>query len=186
MKKRKMYDMALAMKGFYTLAIMALLAGCFSQRTTSIVGGDYDAAKDATNYFVMPYGEVSLPGKWEKCGYNKESSQQFFKNKDSVIVAVSFTRYDKYEFNKDGVLKGNDFVKAFYEWDSKYFESNGFSRQILETDLTKQSIIYRIYGEKVNTYFLIKEKNGYVSNYSINYTDKWSESEKIQFLKSLI
>ena len=186
MKKSKKYDVALAIKEFYVLAIMVLLAGCFSQRTTSIVGGDYDASKDVTNYFVIPYGEVSLPGKWEKCGYNKESSQQFFMNKDSVIVAFSFTRYDKYEFNKDGVLKGNDFVKAFYEWDSKYFESNGLNRQILETDLTKQSIIYRIDGEKANKYFLIREKNGNVGNYSINYTDKWSESEKIQFLKSLI
>ena len=184
--KSKTYAIALAMKGFYVLAIMVLLAGCVSQKTSSIVGGDYDAAKDATDYFVMPYGQVSLPGKWEKWRYNEEARQQFFVNKDSVIVAVSFAQYDKYEFNKDGELKVNDFVKAFYEWDSKYFESNGFSRQILETDLTKQSIIYRIYGEKVNTYFLIKEKNGYVSNYSINYTDKWSESEKIQFLKSLI
>lgn len=186
MKKDKTYYMTLAMKAFHVLAIMALLTGCFSQRTTSIVGGDYDAAKDATDYFVLPYGQASLPGKWEKCGYNKESSQQFFKNRDSVIVAVSFTRYDKYEFNKDGALKGIDFVKAFYEWDSKYFESNGYNRQILETDLTNQYIIYRIYGEKANTYFLIREKNGYVSNFSVNYTNKWTESEKIQFLKSLI
>ena len=159
--------------------------GCFSQRTSTIVGGGYDAAKDATNYLVFPYGEVSLPGKWEKCGYNKEACQQFFRNRDSVIVAISFAQYNRYEFNKDGAFKGNDFVKAFYEWDSKYFVSNGFNRIILETDMTKQSIIYRIFGDKVNTYFLVREKDGHVSNISIHYTDKWSESEKIQFLKSL-
>ena len=123
---------------------------------------------------------------YQSMGNNEEAKQQFFKNQDSVIVAVSFARYDKYEFNMEGALKGNDFVKAFYEWDSKYFESNGYKRQVLESDLTGQYIIYRIYGEKVNTYFLIRVKDGYVSNISINYTDKWTESKKIQFLKGLI
>ena len=165
--------------------IVAFLTGCVSQRVTTIVGGDYDAAKNVTDYFVLPYGKVSFPGKWEKCGYNQESHQQFFINQDSIVVAVSFSPYKKFEFNKDGSLKGNDFVKAFYEWDSKYFESKGYKRQVLETDEEKQSIIYRIYGERANTYFLVGEKNGYVSNFSISITDKWTESEKIQFLKSL-
>ena len=50
-------------------------------------------------------------------------------------------------------------------------------------------MIYRIYGEiekgKFDTYFLVGERNGFVSNYSIMDTDKWTEKYKIDFLKRL-
>ena len=92
-------------KAFLALALLcavAMMAGCVSSYTSTIVGGDYDAKKNATDYFVLPFGQVSIPGKWEKWAYNPSARQQFFINEDSVIVAVVFGRTDKYEFNKDG------------------------------------------------------------------------------------
>ena len=64
------------------LSILILLTGCGSskQATSTLVGGDYDAAKNVTEYFVIPYGSVSLPGKWEKGKYDQSSRQQFFLN----------------------------------------------------------------------------------------------------------
>ena len=79
-----------------------------------------------------------------------------------------------------------DFLSTFYEWESEYFKSNGYEAMIIETDTASQYIIYRIYSETANTYFLVGVKsNGNVSNLSINYTDKWTEEEKISFLKNL-
>ena len=166
------------------------LISCGSNKATTLVGGEYNEAKNITEYFVIPYGSVSLPGKWEKRNYDNVSKQQFFMNEDSVIVAVAFGRYDSYEFNRDGKLKGYDFVKAMYEWDSSYFQDTfGFQRKIIETDESKNYIIYNISNPQkensVNTFFLIREKNGNVSNFSVNYTDKWTEDEKIRFLKNL-
>ena len=133
----------------------------------------------------MPYGKTALPGKWEKSGYNQVSRQQFFRNQDSIEVAVAFGRYDYYEFNKDGFLKGFDFIQAFYEWDSKYFEDQGLNRLLIEEDRDNNYIIYRIFGPKANTYFLITEKNGNIGSFSVNSTDKWTETEKLEFLKNL-
>ena len=77
----------------------------------------------------------NFPGHWEKTSYNSISRQQFFRNQDSVIIAISFGRFDKYEFNMNGAEAGYNFIKAFYEWDSKYFvESHGLKRQVLESD----------------------------------------------------
>ena len=175
-------------KGIILFAAVVSFISCGSakQATSTIVGGDYDAKKNTTEYFVFPYGQVSIPGKWEKTSYNSVSRQQFFRNDESVNIAVSFGPYDKYEFNKDGSLKGYEFVEAFYEWESKYFVSNGLECKILETDKGNKHILYRVFGDKFDTYFLICEKNGFVSNFSINATDKWTEQQKVDFLKSLL
>jgi len=177
-------------KTFLLLTITILLTNCATQRTSTIVGVNYNETKNETNYFVVPYGSVTLPGKWEKTNYNTISRQQFFINQDSVIIAIAFGRFDKYEFNMDGSQKGYDFVKSYYEWDSKYFvDSHGLKRQPLESDSTNNYVVYRIFGQieksKLDTYFLIGEKNGNISNFSISDTDKWTESEKTKFLKNL-
>lgn len=178
------------LKPFLFFIVIILLTSCATQRTSTIVGGEYNMSKDKTEYFVLPYGSVVIPGKWEKSHYNTTSRQQFFKNQDSVCIAISFSRFNKYEFNKDGSLREYNFVKAYYDWDSQYFiDSHGFKRLPLVCDSTNKYMIYRIYGqiEKGNfdTYFLIGEKNGNISNYSISSTDKWTEVEKLNFLINL-
>ena len=178
-------------KTLFPLLLIITLSNCATQRTTStIVGGNYNESTNVTDYFVLPYGSVTLPGKWEKKNFNSISNQQFFRNQDSVIVAIAFGRFDKYEFNVDGSEKGHNFVKAYYEWDSNYFvESHGLKRQVVEDDSTNHFMVYRIFGQiekgKFDTYFLIAEKNGNISNFSISSTDKWNESEKCTFLKKL-
>ncbi len=169
------------------LFVLATITGCTSQQYMSTIeGGEYDVNKDATDYFVLPLGQISLPGKWEKYGYNKEAHQQFFKNQDSVIVSASFSPTSRYEFNKNGTLKGLDFLLAFYEWESEYFKSKGFECQMIETNDDSQYILYRIYGDTADTYFLVGIKgDGNVTNLSVNITDKWTKEEKILFLKNL-
>ena len=56
---------------------------------------------------------------------------------------------------------------------------------MIENNSERHYVIYRIYGERLDTYFLIGEKNGKVSNFSINITSRWNENEKIKFLKRL-
>ena len=90
----------------------------------------------------------------------------------------------------NGNYLGYEFVKEFYEWDSKYFvDSYNLKRQVLINDSVNCFMIYRIFGEiekgNFNTYFLIGEKNGNSSNFSISSTKKWTENEKIDFLKNL-
>lgn len=167
-----------------------ILTGCTSQRMSTIVGGEYNESKNQTDYFVFPLGSVAIPGKWEKTKYNTVSKQQFFTNRDSIVVAIAFSRFDKYEFNGNGSKKGYDFIEAFYQWDSKYFvDSFGLERKVVEGDSIRNFIIYQIFGfakgGTFDTFFLIGEKNGNVTNLSIMGTDKWTKEFKIKFLKGL-
>jgi hypothetical protein len=49
--------------------------------------------------------------------------------------------------------------------------------------------IYYIFGEqnktKVDSYFLLVERNGNASNLSISHTDKWTKNVKLDFLRAL-
>jgi hypothetical protein len=176
---------------FYVLLILDLmLASCATQRASTTSGSEYDQVKNVTNYFVLPYGTVSLPGKWEKKHYNATSRQQFFTNADSISVAIAFNRYDQYEFNADGAKKGGEFVEAFYAWDTDYFAKNyGLNNKVVEKDNLNHFIIYRLFGTynggNFDSYFLIGEKNGNTSNFSISVTDQWPENKKVEFLKGL-
>ena len=173
---------------FGLLLISVLVSSCMSlgnAAQSTIVGGEYKADKNITEYFVLPYGEVSLPGKWEKWQYDANARQQFFKNEDSVIIAIAFGPANKYEFNRNGLLKEYDFVKAYYDWESDYFVKLGYEAKIIETDQSNNYIIWRLWGQKYDTYFLFGERNGRVSNYSVHIADKWTEEEKLKFLKSI-
>lgn len=74
------------------LCAVGMMAGCVSSYTSTIVGGNYDAKKNATDYFVLPFGQVSIPGKWEKWAYNPSARQQFFINEDGGREAVVFEK----------------------------------------------------------------------------------------------
>ena len=158
---------------------------------STIVGGEYDVKKNVTEYFVYPYGSVALPGKWEKTTYNRTSRQQFFINQDSISVAVAFGRYDNYEFNGGGSIKGFDFLKAYYDWETKYFRGTyGFQSSVIEENKEDNYMLFRVFGNyedsKYDTYYLLRENSGNVSNITINATSEWTESEKVDFLKMSI
>ena len=167
-----------------------LLTSCATHRNSIIKGYDYNKEKDETVYFVIPYGNITLHGHWIITNYNSSSRQQFFRNSDSVIIAISFGPCDKYEFNTDTLKTGFEFVKSFYEWDSQYFsETNGLSAELIEQDSSKNFIIWKLYGflndKKIDNYFLFGVRNCFVSNFLVLDTKKWKDSEKINFLRNL-
>ncbi len=173
-----------------SLITLLFLTSCTSQRTSTIVGCDYDKVKDQTDYFIFPYGSVSIPGEWNKTTYNHNAKQQFFKNSDSITIAIAFGPCDKYEFNITNPKKGFAFVKAFYEWDSEFFVNNyHLTQELVESNENDNFIIWRAFGENNDTYwdtyFLFGEKNGLANNFSIMTTDKWTREDKVNFLKGL-
>jgi hypothetical protein len=174
----------------YLVLIAITLTSCATQRVSTIVGGDYDKNKDKTDYFVLPFGATSMPGKWLKTKYNEISKQQFFKNEEDISIAVGFSPINGYEFNTDKSKKGYAFTKAFYEWESDYFvKTQQLNQEVIESDENKNYIIWRVFGQQngtnFDTYFLFGEKNGYANNFSITATDKWTKDDKMKFLKEM-
>lgn len=172
------------------LLLTIICIGCSSQQLSTVNSAKYNEQKNRTDYFVLPFGSTSIPGKWTKTKYNEVSHQQFFKNKDSVSIAIAFTPVNKYEFNTKNPKKGFEFVNAFYEWDSEYFVTkHKLQREKIESNELQKYIIWRLLGKLDNanydTYFLFGEKNGYANNFSVSTTNKWSSEEKVKFLKEM-
>jgi hypothetical protein len=177
-------------KRLLLLGLAVTLSQCASKKWSTVEGSTYNPATDATDYFVVPFGKVSIPGIWYKTDFNEVSRQQLFKNADSTTLAIAFSRVNQYAFNTDGSKTGLDFVYAFYEWDSQYLvQTHQIQRAILEIDTANQYMIYRIFGRNerfvFDTYFLIGEQQGNVSNISIFLTDQWSATEKVALLKRI-
>ena len=171
-------------------SIAFLINSCSPKAISTITGMEYNSQKNETDYFVLPYGSVSIPGKWDKTHYNEIAKQQYFKNKDSVIISIAFAPINKYEFNTDGKLQGFNFVHSFYEWESKYFiQQHKLNSKIIEKDSTKNKILFRIHGDieqgNFDTFFMVTEKGNMASVFSVTRSDKWSRNETIDFLNSI-
>jgi len=150
----------------------------------------YDDETNKTDYLVLPYGQVSIPGKWIKTNYNTVSKQQFFTNKDSIPLAISFGACNKFEFNYNGNKKGYEFIKAFYNWEKDYYvKTIGLEEKLIEDDSTNHFIIFGVKGtyenQKIENIYLFGENNCYVSNFSILETNLWNEDQKVDFLKKM-
>lgn len=169
------------------LTFLILLYSCFPTATSTIVGGQYEEKTNTTEYFVLPYGSITLPGRWIKTKYNPNSRQQFFKNVDTVTAAIAFGPCNKYEFYKPE-LKNYQFVNALYEWESKFYADQlKLTSKILYTDSTSNFIIWRLWGGDsidIDTYFLHGYQNCSVHNYSVT-SNKWTEDQKTKFLQDL-
>ena len=155
--------------------------------TSTIVSTSYDKDKNLTTHTVFPYGSIDIPNKWEKINYISSSRQYILMNEDSINLFISFSTIDKYEFNKDKSLQGYDFLKAFYKWEADYFNKEfALQNEIIEENKVRKYIIFKIFGEKVNSIFLVHEKEGFITNLSIHINSKWNDNQEIDFLKSLI
>lgn len=176
-------------KYFLLLAVL-FFTGCATQKVSTVSGDRYDKDKDRTSYFVLPFGSASIPGKWTKTSYNESSRQQFFKNSDGITITVAFTQINSYEFNRDRSKKGFEFLQAFYKCESDYFTNSvKLSQEKIEAREKEHYIIWRVFGVSdhvsYDTYFLFGEKNGYVSNFSVMETGKWTSADKIRILKEM-
>ncbi len=173
------------------LLTVLFLQACTAQKTVStIIGGEYNKKKDVTEYFVLPFGSTSIPGKWTKQEYNRTSKQQFFKNAENVSIAIAFAPIDRFEFNTKKAKTGYEFVKAYYDWEAEYFtQTHKMKTEIIEANENSNYIIWRVFDDSDNqrfdTYFLFGERNGNANNFSIGITDKWPIEKKIETLKRM-
>lgn len=165
----------------------AALTGCISQKgITMVVSCEYNAEENTTDYMVVPFGKVSIPGKWERGRYLSNSHQQFFKNQDSTSIAISMALTDSYEFNHSGTLKGYDFAKAFYDWESEYLEKQKMMCGIEESDKENGYIIYKVTAEDDHErYFLYGERRGVAHNYLVSIPGKWDRDQTVKFLRDM-
>lgn len=168
---------------FLVIALLCLNA-CFSQTLSTLASVQYNSKTNTTAYNVLPLGLVYLPGEWKKEKYNPVSGQQWFMNKDTVLISIALTPCNKFEFSKKS-LKDFAFVKTYYEWDSKYLaEKHHLSRSVLVSDSIHQYIIWRLSGDHYDDYFLFGNKDCKVHNYSLP-SHGWTEEQKIKFLQDL-
>lgn len=170
----------------YLGIVISLLVACNANKSVSIIVSDvYDSKNDITTFSKLPFGSCKLPGKWTKSSYNETSKQYFFKNKDTVSVAISINRNRQYPFYKEN-LKNNEFINLFYEWDSKFLaDKNDGVRTIVNVDTLDSSILWRLsYSNEVNYYFIYGTENDKALTINV-VTNKWSDSEKEDFLKKV-
>jgi len=163
--------------------IASLFSACSSSRTSTLVADSYDATTDRTVLTVVPYGNISLPGQWEKTSYNDVSRQHFFSNGDSTTVAVAKQPKEKYPFHTVG-QDDTQFVAAFHNWDADYWRKQGMVTTVVEDRSLDGFIVWHVAGLRANTTFLFGSKNNYAYNLSVS-TRRWDDPQVKKFLLDL-
>ncbi|MFI5150665.1 MAG: hypothetical protein ACHQRM_13085 [Bacteroidia bacterium] len=171
------------------LFCITFLVSCMAHKAFSTIESSrYDEKSNLTTYTTFPLGSVQIPGKWVKTSFNKVSSQQNFRNADSVLTAVAINKSTAYPFYKPN-MNSNTIVKEMYEWDSKYLadHTNG-NRTLIEQDTLNHFIVWQITGMLndfgVDNHYLFGSENGIVYTVFIS-TKKWTNEQKIDFVKTV-
>ncbi len=168
------------------ILFFSIFIACSSTKSIStIVLDTYDAKTDLTTFEKSPLGSIKIPGKWTKTTYNELSKQYFFKNSDTILIAVAINLNSHYPFYSKG-MTDNSFINEFYEWDSKFLADQiKGTRVILKNDTINHSIIWHLYNnENINSYYLFGIEKGKTFTIFIT-TAKWDESKKIKFLQTV-
>lgn len=168
------------------LIILCWLTSCYTSGTILIsYSADYDPIENVTNYDKYPFGKVKMPGKWLLAKYDEVNRTHFYRNIDNVFLGITMAYCKQYTFYKNDMTE-NSFVRAFYEWDSKYLadEVNG-TRAIVNIDSINHTILWNLTNDKeIDTYYLIGAKNGRAYVFLIA-TEEWSDEDEISFIKKL-
>ena len=142
-----------------TCALLVVLASCHRRMAPTITAGEYNAARNQTDYIVLPYGSVSLPGKWTHGRYRKESRQQYFSNSDTTIISIAFGPCNKLGFSTGGV-QGYEFVKLYYNYETKYqAEVLNQKIELITADSASKYMLWRVYSDNVSQYMLTGAKD---------------------------
>ncbi|MGV4600769.1 hypothetical protein [Ornithobacterium rhinotracheale] len=180
-------------KSLVVIVILLFLASCSCPKsaTYTIVGVHYVEKKNITEYMVLPYGTVFIPGKWEKAEYLNHSRQQYFNNENGNRISIALGPNNKFEFNQDGSKKGFDLLKAYFEWEKEYFANTvKVDVKLIEENPNDNYLIFQIYKKedgmiKVNNYFFITEKHNTFYIFSVQTLGKWNQEQAINFLKEI-
>lgn len=171
---------------FRIMCPLLLLMSFFVKAQTSVITGtDYDKIKDQTVLLLIPQGNITIPGKWVKTGYNQSSRQTFFTDGDSTTVALAKMLKNKYPFKVDDKTD-KTFVNAFFKWDSDYWAQQGLTIKILSDKTDDGYIVWQAFSDvkNVNTVFLFGTKNGRIYNFSTS-SKRWDDARKEKYLTDL-
>lgn len=161
------------------------LTSCKTTPTNLLFADQYDKEENQTILTLLPYGNIAIPGQWTKTTYNPSSRQHFFINKDTTSIAVTKNSKEKYPFFKSNQTD-YEFVTAFVNWDTEYWEQQGLTITLLESQPDKNYQIWQAKGTVLNynTLFLYGVKNNIVYNFS-GTSNTWTEATIKDFLVQL-
>ena len=156
--------------------LLMVTFSCKSTSTSVITGENYDSKKDETTLILVPYGNITIPNKWNKKSYNEISKQHFFTNSDSTTLAIAKNPKQKYPFyqNEDS---DKEFVINFVKWEADYFKEKGIIVTTLEDKSSQGYILFEAKtGEDKYDIFLIGSKNGFAYNF-LSSSNVWTKED---------
>lgn len=167
--------------------LLAAAPACKTAQTSALTGVHYDEQKNTTTLILIPYGGVTIPGKWKDKGEYAVSRQHYFTSEDSgITLAVTKNPRNIYPFNQKQYTD-NEFTRRFVAWDTAYFHESGKPTQIIADSSDKGFILFHVSHPQqpsANSTFLYGAKNGICYNFSAS-TQKWSAAETQAFLTRL-
>ena len=170
--------------------LLLVLSGCHRRMAPTITAGEYNEKTNRTDYVVLPYGGVSLPGKWIHGRYRKESRQQYFSNFDSSVVSIAFGPCDKLGFPTKGAT-GYSFVKLYNEWETKYqSELLKMQVKVIVADSADKYMIWQVSGDGgVNQFNLCGARDCSCGECAFQMftivSNKLTDEQKVKFLQDI-
>lgn len=164
--------------------------GCFRKMApTSKSNVIYNQQADATIYTVDPYGNITIPGKWDMGKYTKASHRQYFYHADTSTLIAAIDVCKNLPFGRDNA-EGYEVVKKYYDLEIRYQGMQGTELKPVVEDPANRYMLWMGRIDGIDQYFLFGVKDcadckGCMYTSLTLKTRKMSADAKVQFLKDI-
>lgn len=144
----------------FIAVVFSLLLGCHPKMVPAGKSDvHFEEASDKTIYSVEPFGKLSIGGKWMEGKFNPSTHQQYFYHKDTATLVVTIDACKNSPYYKKGV-EGYDFVKKYYELESKFqTQLMDQKAELITENVQDRYIIWRVHMDGIDQYFLCGVKD---------------------------
>ena len=168
---------------YLLFSVLVLLAGCAGNTQQFIVSDSYSEIDDTTTLTILPYGNVVIPGLWEKIKKSNSSYEHWFRNADSTVILITLALPSNYEVY-DGSKSAFENLYAHYKWESDYVKEAGRKVVEIHVDREKNFVLWSSSIGEAYRLSLYGLKSDRLYKLAIDKSN-WFEAEQREFLIDL-
>lgn len=132
-------------------------------------------------YFNDSKDSLIIPGDWSLSSENKLTNQKFFRNADSLLLAITKNPVQKYGFFVAG-MNDATFTEAFYRWEASHYQKIGYDVRTLQESAKQDYVLWSAKGKDIDAILLYGAKKGFGYNISMLERQKLTEVQVTSFL----
>lgn len=165
------------------LLLMGIVSSCFLKQNSKKVFYSYNPKANETTLTISPIGNIHIPGKWKRTGYDEKMKSYLFIDDEYNRIAIAKNRQADFSFFRPNISE-EMFVLEYFTWETRRSANPTFQMKKLPHFEGDNYLFWTAKGKNIEAIYLYGAKNKTAYSLAI-YSENWDFDENLAFLKKL-